>query len=93
MMTADEIEIWRSMPPTLTVYRGCYKLNRIGLSWTTDREQAVKFPSYLRYRIPGAPALLRTGRVRKDVVIYKSCRGENEIIAPDVRLTKTERIP
>lgn len=65
---ADEIEIWR----------GCQWKNRMGLSWTTDKEKAIWFAKRLGCKKP----YLHSGTVRKsDVIAYFLRRGENEILA------------
>jgi len=74
----------------LTVYRGCYGINRVGLCWTLDRAVAERFPTYNRYRRPGLVPELLTGRVAKDRAVLLLDRGEQEIIAPRVRIIAGE---
>lgn len=47
MMDRRERQIWRELPEFMTVYRGCKKHNREGLSWTLDRGQAEWFANRL----------------------------------------------
>lgn len=64
-----------------TVYRGCYKDNKWGLSWTLSRELAKGFPMLWRYRQNGQQPLLVTARARKEnVIALKTDRGESEVI-------------
>ncbi|MEB0059253.1 hypothetical protein [Variovorax sp. LG9.2] len=98
MMTNDERKALEAMPATITVYRGCYAANRLGLSWTTERSIAEGIVSQNRYRQPGQ-ALLIVGRVPRSTCVLKLNREESEIISPAVRrieeimLTRTEKSP
>ena len=61
MMTAASEEVmttWQSLPDELTVYRGCYKNNKKGLSWTLDKNTALQFPTFIRYKQKGQALLL-----------------------------------
>jgi len=66
------------------VYRGCYAVNRAGLSWSTDCTVAERFPRLARYLRPGRQPILRTGTVARDRVTLKLDRSEQEIIAAHV---------
>lgn len=80
MMTPAERDHFAKLPDSFLVYRGCYATNKWGLSWTTDKALAKKFPTLARYRQMHAPMLV-TARVRKaDVLAVKLGRGESEII-------------
>lgn len=91
MMDAEEIEALAALPERITVYRGCYAINRAGLSWTTDRAVAERFPRLIRYRLPGQP-ILRMGAVRRARAVLKLNRGEQEIIAHQVRIVAEEEL-
>ncbi|WP_218509749.1 hypothetical protein [Variovorax sp. dw_308] len=90
MMTPEELAQLRAMPPMLTVYRGCYKNNADGLSWTLDRGIAQTFPLLNRYR-QNAQALVLTGTVARDQSIFKNGRNELEIISPHVDINQSHR--
>jgi hypothetical protein len=92
MMDAREIEALRGLPERITIYRGCYRVNRAGLSWTMDRAVAERFPRLWRYRRRDQQPLLRTGTVRRDRIVLKLCRNEREVIAHHVRILKEEAI-
>ncbi|MFZ2973860.1 MAG: hypothetical protein WA049_14585 [Ferribacterium limneticum] len=53
MMTPDERDAYDALPDVVTVYRGCYKINKWGLSWSLSKETAENFPSLLRYQRVG----------------------------------------
>ncbi len=92
MMTADEREALAGLPDTLTVYRGCGRANRKGLSWSLDRKVAAKFPQLLRYRVVGDPLLI-TGITSKHRAVLKLDRNEVEIISTDVVALCTDTLP
>jgi len=52
MMDEEEQVAYDALPDTITVYRGCGEINKVGASWTTDRSVAEKFPFYGRYLTP-----------------------------------------
>jgi hypothetical protein len=92
-MNSDELAEWERLPRMLTVYRGCYTgRNVTGLSWSLSRDTAARFPFLSRYRQPDGVPILITGRVNKELVIYKGARGEQEIIAPRVRVVAREML-
>jgi hypothetical protein len=76
-----DIEMYRALPETATVYRGATAgLNEEGLSWTTDRDKAVWFARRFADLRDGAPVVL-TGLVNKsDVVGCFTGRGESEVV-------------
>lgn len=84
MMEQPEREALALLPERITVYRGCYALNRSGLSWTLDRAQAERFPSLLRYRVTDQQPILRIGTTARNRVVLKLDRKEQEVIAPTV---------
>jgi hypothetical protein len=84
MMSSDERAALAAMPPSFEVWRGCYAINRAGMSWTLDRECAKRFPTLSRYKRPGDQPLLRMGKVRRDRAVLKLDRSEKEVIAPRV---------
>lgn len=100
MMTPDELEQLAALPDLVPIYRGCYTDNADGLSWSTERDIAAKFPSLMGYRMDGTP-ILRAGRVDRERAVLKLDRGEFEVIAHDAhsitesgiepRLTPTRR--
>lgn len=93
MMTLEEMQAWEVLPDTVTVYRGCYDINKWGWSWSLSKEIAKKFPLYLRYRRPGEQPLLVTARVPKThIVAVKLGRNEQEIITWRPKHLSTHRM-
>lgn len=93
MMTDEERAALAQLPERFTVYRGCYAINRAGLSWSTDRKVAESFPSLRRYNrhlAYGELPILRIGTVRRDRVVLKLDRNEQEIIAHHVSNIREE---
>ncbi|MDN5780526.1 MAG: hypothetical protein L0H23_00645 [Luteimonas sp.] len=83
-MTPYERSVWRALPDTFTVYRGCYDHNRDGLSWSLSRKVAERFPALARYHHPSKQALLLTGAVSRHHVFVKTARREREVVVPYV---------
>lgn len=92
MMTVQERAALAKMPREILVYRGCYRNNRRGLSWSLDRDIAQGFPSLARFAQDGQARLL-TGVARKSRAVLKLDREEEEIIAADVTILNEELIP
>jgi hypothetical protein len=83
MMTNDEREALAAMPDEITVYRGCYQINRHGLSWSTDIGIAASFPTLVRYSRPGDKPLLLRAAAYRDRAVLKLDRDESEVIVWD----------
>jgi hypothetical protein len=93
MMDERERARWRELPRRVTVYRGCGWHNRLGLSWTTTRAIAARFPFMHRYRVR-APLLLTACVPRSSVVAVKLDREEEELVVlvPEQRIVAEERL-
>lgn len=89
MMDIDERAALAAMPDAITVYRGCYGINRRGLSWTTDIKVAAKFPTLMRYRRPGERPLLLRATAYRDRAVVKLGRSESEVIVFDAMVEVT----
>ncbi len=87
MMNDDERLELSSLPGVLVVYRGCYDHNRLGLSWTLDRDVARRIVHLNRYRHVAKQPLLITGEVRREACVLKNDRQEREVISASVRRT------
>lgn len=74
----EDAEQFGSLPDTFTVYRGGIKANRLGWSWTLDREKAVWFAE----RAFGPPHryLMSTVVQKSDALAFLTSRGESEIV-------------
>lgn len=81
------------LPETLTVYRGCYGLNRIdtgcGYSWTTSRKTGAWFANRKPFRDIFAvahydedlgPCLVKATIKRSDVMLFTNEREEQEVV-------------
>jgi hypothetical protein len=76
----------------ITAWRGCYASNARGLSWSTSREVAARFPFLRRYRRHGeTPLLLRGSIDRKDIILFVMDREESEIVALPGAIREVER--
>lgn len=81
MMTDAERAGLQALPETVTVFRGGYDHNKRGLSWSLNKETALRFPLLHRYRSEGAPVLIRATLPREQILALKADRAEDEIIA------------
>lgn len=80
LMTARARAAWNSIPGTLKIFRGCGPNNRLGLSWTTNRETAARFPMLMRYR-QDEPLLLTAIVPKERIIALILNRDESEVIA------------
>ena len=81
MMTAEEQDALNALPKEMTIYRGCFEVNKWGLSWSRNRKTAMEFPTLNRYKREGEQPLLVTAKVKKrNVIALKLGRDEAEII-------------
>lgn len=80
MMTPDEQAAYDALPDYVTIYRGCYKANKWGLSWSLSKEIAEKFPIYHRYRQEGQPLVVTARAKKRNIIAIKLDRNESEII-------------
>jgi hypothetical protein len=80
LMTDEENAFLEELPATITIYRGCYDVNRLGLSWTLDKETAQSFPLLNRYKQPSSPVLLKATIDKENVIAYFMDRQENEVL-------------
>lgn len=86
MMTSEERAALTALSERITVYRGCYRINRSGLSWTLDRNVAERFPRLMRYSRPGDQPLLLTAVAPRERAVLKLDRDEAEIIPAIARI-------
>jgi hypothetical protein len=83
MMTPEERAALAAMPDEITVYRGCYQINRHGLSWSTDINIAARFPTLHRYSRPGEQPILLQAIAYRDRAVAMHGRSEDEVIVVD----------
>jgi hypothetical protein len=95
-MAKEERALYGALPAVVTVWRGCYRCNMRGFSWTTDRHLAAGFPLLNRYWRRRAQPWLVGGQVRREHVAFVCVdRNEAEVIAlpRDVAITFREPLP
>lgn len=94
MMTEEERKALAALPDELTIWRGCYAVNKWGLSWSLDGAVAARFPTLHRYRREGETPLLVRATVRRDrIIALKLDREEAEVIAHRPRHVSTSILP
>jgi hypothetical protein len=82
MMTLKERKALDQLPEVVTIYRGCYDINKQGFSWSLNRETAKRFPMLTRYYRADEQPYLITARVKREhIIALKLDRGEEEAIA------------
>lgn len=92
MMPDEARAAWERLPDEFTVYRGCYRHNKRGLSWSTDRDVAVAFPLLNRYRHPTAAPLVLKATAKKSHCVLLTDRSESEVVAWKLRGISEEPI-
>ena len=80
MMNEAELEAFDQLPEVLTVYRGCYALNKWGFCWSLDRAVAERFPFMNRYGGEGRPLLVKATLQKSQIAALKLDRSEAEIV-------------
>ena len=82
-MNADEKEAFARLRDKITIHRGCGPINKLGISWSLNREIATRFPFSQRYHTD--QPLLLTATISKDrVAALKLGRAEQEVIVIDL---------
>jgi hypothetical protein len=80
LMDTEERAVFEALPESVTVYRGCYKNNKWGLCWSTDRDVAARFPTLHRYQGEGQALLVKAVARKANIAAVKLDREELEII-------------
>lgn len=81
LMLTEERKALADMPDLVTVYRGCRRHNKNGISWTTDKARAEWFAR--RFSKPQSPGLVQTGKVSKSFILaFLTGRSEDEVLVP-----------
>ena len=80
LMDKEDLEYWKNLPETITVWRGVSK-GRIdlGLSWTDDKSKAEWFRSRF-VDAENQGKLLEVTTSKSNVIAYFNTRGEQEIL-------------
>ena len=92
MMDDEEQAAFNNLPDCLTVYRGCYPLNKWGYSWTPSETIAKSFPFLNRYRQQGLPILVKALVKKENIKAIKLDREELEVITWKPKHLSTKRI-
>lgn len=88
MMTEQERVAWLDLPDHIEAFRGCESGDLTGLSYSTSKNTASKFPFLNRYRANN-PTLI-TACIPKKLAVLKLGRGEDEIISARVSIVRSE---
>jgi len=80
-MDANERTVYNCMPDTVTIHRGIKnpRHNRIGLSWTRDKERAVWFAHRLAMKTD-KPTVIDATVEKRHVLAFFNGRGEEEVV-------------
>lgn len=79
VMSAKERRIYKALPETITVYRGCFDASdTMAYSWTLDREMAELFAR--RKRSQGNPVVAKMDVHKSVVLAYFAGRNESEVV-------------
>lgn len=89
MMTPTGRRRLARLPEKLTVFRGCFEVNRDGLSWSLSECVARHFPTLPRYARAGEQAFLLTGQVAQSRAVLILDRNEEEVISADVQVIQS----
>ncbi|HEX3651283.1 MAG TPA: hypothetical protein VHU18_00495 [Rhizomicrobium sp.] len=86
LLTGDDLEFYKSLPKTLTVWRGSNGISPeqagAGVCWTTRREIAVGFAHRSKHRdCPNSPVLMRA-RIRKSEIVLAKAYEYEVVVAP-----------
>jgi hypothetical protein len=92
LMTEDERSAFEALPEQVTVYRGCYRNNKWGLSWSLDRDVAAAHPFLNRYRREGQPLLVKAIARKSKIAALFLDREEAEIVTYRPRHVATSHL-
>ncbi len=79
-MSPKERRAWLRLPEVIKVWRGCYKFNRSGVSFSLDKEIAENFTKQNRYRADNHTPILIEALVNRSDCVLKLDREEQEVI-------------
>lgn len=83
-MAREDRSFLDSLPPTVTIYRGCSAPRVRGISWTTDKTVATGFRNGHRGIAVPDPVLVETTIKRESALAAFTSRKESEVlIDPD----------
>lgn len=85
LMDRSDRKSFKALAKSFTIYRGANEFNKLGLSWTLDRDRAIWFSR--RFGFKGQSFLMTATVNHRDVIAYFAGRGEQEIVVDPRRLT------
>lgn len=81
LMEDEEREVYKSLPPVMTVYRGYRRSDRAdGLSWSLSEERAKWFATRFPSQEEESPRVTKGQVKREHVLAYFGSRQEDEIV-------------
>lgn len=79
IMDEQDMETYRSLDSEVTIYRGCQKGGKEGISWTLDKTKADWFAR--RWLREDEHGYVYTAKInKKDIIAYVDARHEKEVI-------------
>lgn len=87
-MTPQQDTFYKALPNVIKVFRGCSEGRVNGISWTTDRNVAVKFAKGHRGISVPTPVLVSATIRKADIYTVLTDREESEIILNPTALRK-----
>lgn len=92
LMVKDDYDIWINLPDSLKVYRGVgVSRNKMGLSWTFDKNKAIWFAQ--RFNYGNQKGYLLEGVIeKKNILAYFNTRGEKEVVADYTKIEFIKKI-
>jgi hypothetical protein len=86
MMDQEDLQVFNDLPQTVEVFRGQCADKPTGLSWTLNKDIALKFASGEMDRYLRVNPVLLTAKINKsDIYAIKTGRGEKEVICSPKR--------
>jgi hypothetical protein len=85
IMPEEDREVFARLPDRLTIYRGCNRLNKHGLSWTLNRDVAEMFATKRNVLNCNTGKRVKTRIIERvihksEAIAYLSDRKEEEIV-------------
>ena len=93
LMNDDDKKEFKKLGHVIAIYRGCWKANQEGYSWTINRSVAEKFAK--RHAPDGQPLVVSGIANSADVIAYFTGREEQEIVIYPWKVTniKVKKLP
>ena len=82
-LQAQDQKFYDSLPREVTIYRGQYADDLVGLSWTTSRDVAISFAKGHRGILNERPFFIEGIIIKTDIAGAYTARNESEILIYD----------